>query len=73
MSATAALEGDQESPILQHLLAVKAVLDSGGDPAIRADVINSAIHAVSAEVNEYFKARMVGLPEIRAYLESLEP
>ena len=73
VSATAALEGDQDSPILQHLLEVKAVLDDGGDPAGRADVINDAIHAVSDEVNEYFKARMVGLDEIRAYLESLEP
>ena len=36
-------------------------------------MIDNAIHAVSDEVNEYFKARMVGLPEIRVYLESLEP
>jgi hypothetical protein len=72
--ATAALEGDEgSSSILQHLQNVKAVLDEGGDPASRADVIDTAIHAVGDEVNEYFKARMVGMPEIRAYLESLEP
>ena len=72
VSATAALEGDPESPILRHLLEVKAVLDDDGDPARRARVIEDAIHAVSDEVNEYFKARMVGLEEIRVYLESLE-
>lgn len=73
VTATAALEGNQESPILRHLLEVKAVLDSGDDPASRADVIADAIHAVSDEVNEYFKVRMVGLEGIRTYLESLEP
>ncbi len=74
VGATAALEGDEQgSVILRHLEEVKAVLDGGGDPASRADVIDNAIHAVSDEVNEYFKARMVGLPEIRVYLESLEP
>ncbi|MFI5025481.1 MAG: hypothetical protein ACHQCI_01845 [Solirubrobacterales bacterium] len=73
VGATEALAGDEQgSSILQHLQAVKEVLDGGGDPASRADVIDSAIHAVSDEVNEYFKARMVGLPEIRIYLESLE-
>lgn len=72
--ATAALEGDEgSSSILRHLQNVKAVLDDGGDPASRADVIDSANHAVGDEVNEFFKARMVGMPEIRAYLESLEP
>lgn len=73
VTATAALEGNQESPILRHLLEVKAVLDSGDDPASRADVIADAIHVVSDEVNEYFKVRMVGLEGIRTYLESLEP
>jgi hypothetical protein len=73
VSATGALEDQPESTIVEHLQAVKAVLDEGGDPASRADVIDNAIHAVSDEVNEYFKARMVGMPEIRAYLESLEP
>ncbi len=74
VGATAALDGDEQgSTILQHLREVKVVLDAGGDPASRADVIDNAIHAVSDEVNEYFKARMVGLPEIREYLESLEP
>lgn len=72
VSATEALEGERESSILEHLLEVKAVLDQAGDPGARAEVIDNAIHAVSDEVNEYFKARMVGMPEIRVYLESLE-
>jgi hypothetical protein len=67
-----ALDGESDSSILEHLEEVKTVLDGGGDPATRADVIDNAIHAVSDEVNEYFKARMVGLDEIRVYLESLE-
>jgi hypothetical protein len=74
VGAAGALEGDDRgASILQHLQEVKAVLDGGGDPATRADVIDNAIHAVSDDVNEFFKARMVGMPEIRAYLESLEP
>jgi hypothetical protein len=72
-SATAALEDQPDSTIVEHLQEVKAVLDEGGDPASRVDVIDNAIHAVSNEVNEYFKARMIGMPEIRLYLESLEP
>jgi len=71
-NATAALEDEPDSPILRHLAEVKAALDRGGDAADRAGVITEAIHAVSDEVNEYFKARMVGLEGIRTYLESLE-
>ena len=67
-----ALEGERESSILQHLLQVRTALDEGADPAARGGVIDEAIHAVSDEVNEYFKARMMGLDGIRTYLESLE-
>jgi hypothetical protein len=73
VTSGAALEGERESSILRHLLAVKTALDAGGDPQNRSDVIEEAIHAVSDEVNEYFKARMVGMEGIRTYLESLEP
>jgi hypothetical protein len=72
VTTTEALEGERETSILRHLLQVKTALDSGEDPAGRGGVFDEAIHAVSDEVNEYFKARMMGLPEIRAYLESLE-
>jgi hypothetical protein len=74
VGASGALEGDERgASILEHLKEVKAVLDGAGDPDTRADVIDNAIHAVGDDVNEFFKARMVGMPEIRVYLESLEP
>ena len=72
VAATGALEGEGESSILRHLLRVKTALDRGDDPASRGGVIADAVHAVSDEVNEYFKARMMGLEGIRTYLESLE-
>jgi hypothetical protein len=72
VTAGAALEGEREASILRHLVAVKTALDGGGDPASRADVIDEAIHAVSDEVNEYFKARMMGMEGIRTFIESLE-
>ncbi len=72
VTTTDALEGEGESLILRHLLQVKAALDGGEDPAGRSGVVADAIHAVSDEVNEYFKARMMGMEGIRAYLEALE-
>jgi hypothetical protein len=72
VTATGVLEGERESSILRHLLQVKTALERDDDPDTHAGVITEAVGAVSDEVNEYFKARMLGLPEIRAYLDSLE-
>jgi hypothetical protein len=72
VTTTEALEGEQDSTILRHLLRVKTALDGGEDPADRGAVFDEAIHAVTGEVNEYFKARMMGMEGIRTYLESLE-
>jgi hypothetical protein len=73
VTAGEALEGEREESILGDLRAVKAALERGDDPASRGGVVDDAIHSVSDEVNEYFKARMMGMDGIRAFLESLEP
>ncbi|HYU57299.1 MAG TPA: hypothetical protein VEO00_04525 [Actinomycetota bacterium] len=71
MEATAVLEGETESAVLQHLLAVKSALDRGEDPGERGGATDETIHAVGDVVNEFFRERVLGLPSIREYVEAL--
>jgi hypothetical protein len=69
MEVIKALEGDQEAEIVSHLLQLRDALSrpeaghllTGEAEAARAEVINI--------VNNFFYERLIGMPEIRVYIE----
>jgi hypothetical protein len=68
-----ALEGEQETQIVSHLLKLRDALSrpEAGEiltaeaEAARAEVINI--------VNNFFYARLIGMPEIKLYMEGFNP
>ena len=71
MSAIAALEGKEEADMVRHLLRVRDTLVQADGAAQRdTDVENVKTGALDA-VNEYFRKRLMEVPEIRSYLEDL--
>ncbi len=73
MDVIKALEGEQESQIVSHLLKLRDALSrpEAGEvltaeaEAARAEVINI--------VNNFFYARLVGMPAIKIYMEGFRP
>jgi hypothetical protein len=73
MDVIKALEGEQESQIVSHLLRLRDALSrpEAGElltaeaEAARAEVINI--------VNNFFYARLIGIPAIKVYIESFNP
>lgn len=69
MDVIKALEGEQESQIVSHLLRLRDALSrpeagvalTAEAEAARAEVINI--------VNNFFYARLIGMPEIKSYLD----
>jgi hypothetical protein len=67
------LEGEQESQIVGHLLKLRDALSrpeagvilTAEAEAARAEVINI--------VNNFFYARLVGMPAIKNYMEGFRP
>jgi hypothetical protein len=73
MAAVKVLEGPSESEILSILLRLRDNLlrrTQGDDTVVEADVV-AARQAAMKAVNEYFYARLIALPAIRDYLESV--
>jgi hypothetical protein len=73
MAVIKTLEGDQESQIVSHLLRLRDALSrpeaghvlTAEAEAARAEVINI--------VNNFFYARLVGMPTIKDYMEGFRP
>jgi hypothetical protein len=73
MDVIKALEGEQESEIVSHLLKLRDALSrpEAGEiltaeaEAARAEVINI--------VNNFFYARLIGMPAIKVYMEGFKP
>jgi len=73
MASTSVLEGPAESQILSILLRLRDNLIRRGatnDAVVAADV-SAARGAAMHAVNEYFYARLMALPAIKAYLEQV--
>jgi hypothetical protein len=73
LNVVKALEGEQESVIVSHLLRLRDALSrpeagqalTAEAEAARAEVINI--------VNNFFYERLVGMPTIKAYIEGFKP
>ena len=73
MDVIKALEGEQESQIVSHLLKLRDALSrpeagkilTAEAEAARAEVINI--------VNNFFYARLIGMPAIKVYMEGFNP
>ena len=70
MSAISALEGPQEAVVVSHLLRLRDQL-TGRREGGRSDEVSGVREATMAAVNDYFRERLVALPQIREYLERL--
>lgn len=68
-----ALEGDQESEIVKHLLNLRSALS---DPAAGETLTHEAEAAramVINVVNNFFYERLTGMPKIKAYMDGFQP
>jgi hypothetical protein len=73
MASVSVLEGPAESQILSVLLRLRDNLIRRGatnDAVVAADV-KAAREAAMSAVNEYFYARLMALPAIKAYLDQV--
>lgn len=71
MAAVAALEGTTEADMVRSLLAVRDNLADRSGSEGRADHVGAVKAEALRAVNDYFERRLVAVPEIAAYIESL--
>lgn len=65
------LEGAEEVEIVEHLQALRNSLSSGGDTGSRSAAAEAARARVINLVNNFFHDKLVGMPEIAAYLDDV--
>ena len=69
MSVIEALEGDEESIVVKHLMRLRRSLENQeAGQAMNADV-ESARAEVKNLVNNFFYKKLIGLPEIKVYMD----
>jgi hypothetical protein len=71
MAAIAALDGRSEAAMVERLLAVRNNLRSRRGAADRTAEVDVVKTEALRAVNDYFEARLLAVPSIRAYLEEL--
>ncbi len=71
LSAVQVLEGEKETEIVRRLLTLRSLL-SGEQAEVREAEVQAAQEAVMEVVNDYFYRRLMLMPEIKAYIESLQ-
>ena len=71
LAAVGVLEGEAESRILAHLLRLRDTLADAGEAAARSVEVEGARDEAMTAVNEYFKAKLEAVPEVRDYMESM--
>ena len=72
MSAVAALEGKAEADMVRHLLRVRDTLARAEGASQRDEDVEGVKAGALEAVNEYFKRRLMEVPEIRDYLAELD-
>jgi hypothetical protein len=70
MSAIEALQGPREAEVVAQLLRLRDEVSGRKQGERGAEVRRLQAEALST-VNDYFRARLVALPEISAYLDSV--
>ena len=71
-SVQGAVPDDLEVAIVDRLTRIRENLLTGGDPADRSVHVGAAVEEVSQMVNDFFYARLIEVPEIRARIEFLK-
>ena len=67
-----ATEGSEEKAILASLARLReAALREGDEGKSWADVLTEVRQGCAAEVNDFFRSRLLGHPKVRGYVESL--
>jgi hypothetical protein len=71
MSVIEALEGDEETTVVRHLMKLRHSLDS----QVSGKTLNAEVEAARAEVinivNNFFYEKLNGLPEIKVYMDEV--
>lgn len=70
MAAVSALEGPTESTIVEHLLRLRDEVRTRGGERMGAD-IGGVRDAALAAVSDYFRDKLLAIPEIKSYLDEL--
>jgi len=65
------LDGVEEVEIVEHLQALRIGLTSGGDAGERSTAVEGARSRIINLVNNFFRDKLVGMPEIAAYLDDV--
>jgi hypothetical protein len=72
MSVIEALEGDEETAVVRHLMKLRHSLDT----QISGQTLNTEVEAARAEVinivNNFFYEKLNGLPEIKVYMDGFQ-
>ena len=71
MSAISALEGKQEADMVRHLLRVRDTLAQAEGASHRNEDVEGIKAGALEAVNDYFKRRLMEVPEIQSYLTDL--
>jgi hypothetical protein len=71
MSVIKALEGDEETTVVRHLMKLRHSLDSQvSGKTLNAEVENARAEVINI-VNNYFYEKLNGLPEIKVYMDEI--
>ena len=72
MSVIEALEGDEEALVVKHLMTLRRSLEEQNS----GQALNNEVEAARAEVinlvNNFFYEKLIGLPEIKVYIDGFE-
>ncbi len=71
MSAVAALEGQEESEMVGHLLKVRDTLSRAEGAAERREDVEGVKNSALVAVNDYFLRRLVAVPSIKTYMDQI--
>ena len=75
MTVVRALDGVQETEIVEALLRLRTALDAAGEEGAAANAGDVEIEAAKTRVvnliNTFFRDRLTGVPTIRSYMEAL--
>jgi len=67
-----ALEGDEESTVVRHLMRLRRSLDKQEDSQMMTAEVEAARAEVINIVNNFFYEKLMALPEIRVYIDDFQ-
>jgi hypothetical protein len=72
MSVIEALEGDEESTVVRHLMKLRRSLDKQAGEQMMSAEVEAARAEVINIVNNFFYEKLMALPEIKVYMDEFE-